>query len=188
MSKKTQAAADTMFREAVAKQIQTMGARPDGVTMVVESGTASFSRETLQDVVNRLHAERDPLVVKARVVRMEKGVASPEFAAAWFDVERITRDLEDVEQALAKAGEAEKAWRDATVDKPDDEIAVMLRLASEGDEPLALGHHADETWWINGADPVALGLDVIGWMHVHEAAAILDHATRSNARGEVANG
>lgn len=188
MSKKTQATADAMFREAVAKQVQTMGSRPDGVTMAVESGTASFSRETLQAVVNRLHAERDPLVVKARAVRMEKGVTSPEFAAAWFDVERITRDLEDAEVALAKAGEAEKAWRDATADLPDDECTVALRLVSDGDEPLAIGHHADGTWWINGADPVALGLDVIGWMHVHEAAAILDHATRSNACGEVSNG
>lgn len=235
MSRKTKATTDTMFREITAKQIQTMGARPEGAALVIEHGTALLNREALQERVNSLHAERGPLVVKAREVRMHHGVTSPQFARAWFDVERLTADLVEAEAALAKAGPErfeetvcavanhlcqgiellpsswmatecsifaaklhdmllsikdgtaatsapEKAWRDATVELPDDEITVMLRLVSDGDEPVAVGHHADAAWWINGADTAALGLDVIGWMHLHEATAILDAAARKAVR------
>lgn len=105
------ATTDKMFREMVAKQIQAMGTRPEGVTLAVEHGTASLSREQLQAVVNRLHAERDPLVVKARSLRMQHGVGSPEFAAAWFDVERVTRDLGEAEADLKRAGAKKRKLR-----------------------------------------------------------------------------
>lgn len=42
-SNKTKATTERMFREITAKQIQTMGVRPGGATMVVEHGTAGLS-------------------------------------------------------------------------------------------------------------------------------------------------
>jgi hypothetical protein len=156
----------------------------------------------LRGRINGLYARRGEEVRLAREIRESVGRATGAYDLVWHRAEALTREIAAAEAELEKFVSAEVggrrsevggqrselAWRDAAVEKPDDEITVMLRLASEGDEPLAVGHHADDTWWINGADPVALGLDVIGWMHVHEAAAILDHATRSNARGEVAHG
>lgn len=127
MSKKTKATTDTMFREITAKQIQTMGARPEGVTMAGESGTASLSRDALQAVINRLHAERGALVSTARAVRMGKGVTSPEFAAAWFEVERVTRNLEEAESELLKL-DVERAKQDAAESRAEAAAAQALTL------------------------------------------------------------
>ena len=52
--------------------------------------------------VVRLRDERDAFVLRAREVRLAKGATSPEFASAWFDVERATRYLEEARAELAK--------------------------------------------------------------------------------------
>ena len=196
----------------------------------LEPGTLP-SRATLQAEVNRLHAERDPLVVKARAARMRHGVTSPEFARAWFDVERLTADLVEAEAALEEAGPERfedsvcdyarhlchgiellpaswmatecsilaadlhaklvsinngtaakeapaKAWRDEDEEIPDDGITVVLRTRCDDDEAIEVGYREAGAWWIGGADTMALGMIVTGWMHMHEALELLDAAVR----------
>jgi hypothetical protein len=63
---------------------------------------------------------------------------------------------------------ANGAWR---ADLPDDEITVAMRKRCE-ENPISIGSHLDGCWWIDG---VAVEDDeVTGWMHLHEAARILD--------------
>jgi hypothetical protein len=72
------------------------------------AGRASGERVAdLRAEVDRLHAERGAAVSAARRVRMDKGVAAPEFARAWFVVEGLTRDIEEAERELQKELEAD---------------------------------------------------------------------------------
>jgi hypothetical protein len=55
---------------------------------------------------------------------------------------------------------------------PDDEITVLIRLKDD-EWPVVLGWHEDGQWRDTNADEVEESL-VTGWMHLHEAATILD--------------
>lgn len=56
---------------------------------------------------------------------------------------------------------------------------MLIRL-NDDEWPLVLGWHEDGQWSDTNADEVAES-KVIGWMHLHEAAQILD---ARNAAGE----
>ena len=59
-----------------------------------------------------------------------------------------------------------------TKELPDDEITVLIRLKDD-EWPVVLGWHEDGQWRDTNADELEESV-VIGWMHLHEAAAILD--------------
>jgi hypothetical protein len=64
---------------------------------------------------------------------------------------------------------AGSVWR---TDLPDDEMTVLVRLR-DADWPVVVGFHEEGRWHDSGADEIA-DKDVIGWMDLHAAAAILD--------------
>lgn len=75
---------------------------------------------------------------------------------------------------------AQSAWRDPAVELPDDDITVICRFESE-DYPVYPASH-DEHGWGDGCGSVGTYTDkVIGWMHIHEAAEILDAARKAVA-------
>ena len=55
---------------------------------------------------------------------------------------------------------------------PDEEITVVIRLRNE-EWPVTLGFRESGRWYDMSAN-VINRLEVCGWMHLHEAAALLD--------------
>lgn len=64
-------------------------------------------------------------------------------------------------------------WKAPTAEMPDSEITVVLRLKDEA-WPIVLGFR-DEDQWMDVRAGV-IDCEVLGWMHLEEAAAILDCA------------
>jgi len=104
-----------------------------------------------------------------------------------------TRDLSKVPLQPAvpaapkpAATKAASAWRDPAVEMPDDDMRVVLRRNSD-EYPLEMAERAGGVWYQADLPGTTVDEDaaaVTGWMHPHEAAAILDAAKR----GEVCNG
>lgn len=65
-----------------------------------------------------------------------------------------------------------KAWK---TDLPDSDIDVIVRMDSE-DYPVGTASHNGEEWI--APDGFACEYPVTGWLHIHEAAAILDAFNR----------
>ena len=77
------------------------------------------------------------------------------------------------------------AWRDPAAELPDDDIQVVLRRSSDA-YPLEMGVRDGGVWYQADLPGTTVDEDaaaVTGWLHLHEAAQILDAAAR-----EVANG
>ena len=72
---------------------------------------------------------------------------------------------------------------------PDSEITVLLRLGGQ-DEPIWIGFHDGANWLTAQADRVEV--PVLGWMHLHDAAAALDFGStnfsRSTGQGAARDG
>ena len=63
---------------------------------------------------------------------------------------------------------AEGQWRAGV---PDSDITVVFRQKCE-EYPIWIGFHDGADWWTAAADLVEV--EVIGWLHLHEAAHFLD--------------
>lgn len=59
-----------------------------------------------------------------------------------------------------------------TKELPDDGITVLVRIR-DVEWPLMPGWHEDGKWYDTNADEIEEG-KVIGWMHLHDAANMLD--------------
>ncbi len=172
------------FRKTVADHMMKHGVPDGGATAVVEHGTVALIAEPtaadrvdgVQGYINRLHAERGLMVSKARAVRMEKGVTSPEFAKAWFDVERITRDLDEAEASLGH-DEPTPLLRDPETEMPDDGFHVVA-VTDDETESVVLAYHDAGSWLEVDGDSVLDG-SVVGWCWQDEAASVLKKAVRS---------
>ena len=86
----------------------------------------------------------------------------------------------------AKPAKLRSVWRDPADEMPDDEIEVVIRR--RGDEyPVALGYREGGRWFMADCSSPECEADdsmtITGWLHLEEAAAIIDRATR----GEVPN-
>lgn len=68
-----------------------------------------------------------------------------------------------------------KAWR-SSEDLPDDETTVLVRRASD-EYPLALAFYGENAWVDCTCQALTYIEDVTGWMHLEDAARILDAAT-----------
>lgn len=66
-----------------------------------------------------------------------------------------------------------RAWR-KPADLPDDDISVLIRVESDED-PVTCGFHSDGAWC--SFEIGVIDAPVTGWMHLHDAARILDAAT-----------
>lgn len=88
----------------------------------------------------------------------------------------------NVKSAAAVAGAApcSAKWR-APDDLPDDECTVLVRLAND-EWPITLGFHEDGEWRDNLADEIATDI-VLGWMHLEDAARLLDQQSPMNGLG-----
>jgi hypothetical protein len=74
-----------------------------------------------------------------------------------------------------------RAWRDPAAELPDDEITVAVRMKYD-DEAVAIGYHEGDDWHLFGSPKGVERGDVTGWMHLHEAARILDAAERGEVQ------
>ena len=98
----------------------------------------------------------------------------------------VMRVLDSTSFAFRRRGGAvsrvklQSAWRDPAVEMPDDDVAVLIRRNDPGC-PISRAPHDENGWW--PSEDIDTAQDVIGWMDLHEAAQILDAATR----GEVAD-
>ena len=54
---------------------------------------------------------------------------------------------------------------------PDSDILVLIRTRST-EYPIVLGFHDGECWRLDSDAKV--GCRVVGWMHLHDAAKLLD--------------
>lgn len=147
--------------------------------MAVPGGTV----ESLREHVNRLHSERGEAVLDAKKSREEQGFKSAAFQLDWKHVEDLTRSIVHYEAELEKALAGTRkvpAWRDPAVEMPDDDITVICRFESE-DYPVYPASH-DEHGWGDGCGSCGTYTDkVTGWLHIHEAAMILDGAWKRKA-------
>lgn len=91
-----------------------------------------------------------------------------------------SRKIRPEDLAPAKQAKLRSVWRDPAKEMPDDEIAVLVRRES-AECPVSRACHDENGWW--PAEDIVAAEDVVGWMELHEAAQILDFATR-----EVGNG
>lgn len=59
-----------------------------------------------------------------------------------------------------------------TTEKPDADITVLLRV-EDAEFPIVTATYDGESWWRD--DSAMYPSDIVkGWMHLHEAAAIMD--------------
>lgn len=69
-------------------------------------------------------------------------------------------------------------WRDPHGDPPEDDSDVLVRQL-DPEEPTVIGRLTSDGWWmcegVTGLRPL-LREGVRGWLHLHEAAAIIDAA------------
>jgi Lar family restriction alleviation protein len=70
-----------------------------------------------------------------------------------------------------------KAWRDPAVEMPDDDISVIGRFESE-DYPVYATLHDEHGWGPADGCGGTYTDKLTGWMHIHEAAEILDAARK----------
>lgn len=136
--------------------------------------------DALRDHVNRLHAERGAAVLAAKKSREEQGFKSVAFQLDWQHVEDMTRAIvhyeAQLEKALAEVRDV-PAWRDPAVDMPDDDISVIGRFESE-DYPVYATLHDEHGWGPADGCGGTYTDKLTGWMHIHEAAEILDAARK----------
>lgn len=141
----------------------------------------------LVDGIAALHLRRGELTLKAKALR-EAGERQ-EKDKAWELIEEISRQIEQAESDLQKVGGRESLLedvghgqtpllRDPDAELPDDDMPVLLLLDSDSDDPLAFGHYEQNDWSVCGASPMSLGVKVLGWCHLHEAADALRKAVR----------
>lgn len=71
-------------------------------------------------------------------------------------------------------------WISPATKLPDDDISVLIRTNSQ-DWPLALGWLDAGVWRELSAD--AIDAEVTGWMHMEDAAGILDTIAFANKGG-----
>lgn len=59
-------------------------------------------------------------------------------------------------------------WR---ADLPDSDISVLIRV-DDGEYPIMLGFHDGEAW--RGDDAGLIRLPIVGWLHLEDAAVLID--------------
>jgi hypothetical protein len=62
-------------------------------------------------------------------------------------------------------------WISPDDEMPDDETLVLLRV-DDDEYPVNMGFHESDGWRFTSADLIEE--DVLGWMHLHDAAAVPD--------------
>ena len=65
-------------------------------------------------------------------------------------------------------------------DLPDADVTLLIRT-SDDDQPIWIGHYDGEAWR-DGAGEVIID-EILGWMHLEDAAAVLDHVSRRAKEG-----
>lgn len=90
-----------------------------------------------------------------------------------FALHKITEQT-FMAEVISIDGKKDPAWRK---DLPDDGIHVLVRTDDET-LPVLTGYHSEEEWFNNESQPLTdEGFNVTGWMHLEDAARILDAAT-----------
>lgn len=74
----------------------------------------------------------------------------------------------------------QNGWRNPAVEMPDDDMTVVIRRKTD-DCPIGSAFHAAGAWQMDFEVRPLSQRSVRGWMHLHEAAAILDAAKGGEA-------
>lgn len=103
----------------------------------------------------------------------------------------VGRDPDAAERFGQPAAPATPAtWRDPHGDPPEDDSDVLVRQL-DPEEPVVIGRYTSDGWWmcegVTGLRPL-LREGVRGWLHLHEAAAIIDAAKPSAEFGSILAG
>ena len=78
----------------------------------------------------------------------------------------------------------ERVWRDPAKELPDADIMVLLLVEQTDDEPYVTAAYDSGSRWRSAHSATPINGRKAGWMHMHEAVALLSRATR----GEVVHG
>lgn len=86
-----------------------------------------------------------------------------------FTLKKVTNQT-FIAEALKSEPKKPGAWH---TDLPDDEISVLARVESD-EYPIMPAYHDAERGWVNSESRSVIVQPVLGWLDLHEAAAILD--------------
>lgn len=148
----------------------------------VDETTAADTAAALRQGLNGLHAGRGELVREHKALRLAG--RKEELDALWARIEEITAQIEQAEADLARAEgrgpDTAPLLRDAAAELPDDETTVVV-VTDDAEMPVRLGYHADG--FFSDAEDMPIFGSVLGWCHLHEAAAVLRSAKREVRHG-----